>query len=69
MTGIFYFESTMLFDTRKRHSQLSEAGLHWQYIVFAIFLLIFGSWRVLRMTNAFGSFGETKEQTSSKNWI
>ena len=43
--------------TRKSHSQLFEAGLHQKVNVSAIIPFIDDIGRVLRMTDAFGSFG------------
>ena len=48
----------MLFETRKRHSQLFEAGLYQQVTVFVTDFILGGNGRVLRMTNAFGSLAK-----------
>ena len=50
----------IVFDMWKSHPQLFEAGLHLKMIVSATNLLVDGGWRVLRMTNAFGYFGQNQ---------
>ena len=50
----------MVIDTRKRHPQLFEAGLHRKKMASIINLFREGGGRVLRMTNVLATFAETK---------
>ncbi|BCT89501.1 hypothetical protein RYU24_19060 [Acinetobacter variabilis] len=50
----------MVIDTRKRHPQLFEAGLHRKKMASIINLFREGGGRVLQMTNGFGYFCRNK---------